>query len=115
MKWLFLIVLALLASCTDTKEKEKGKEIGAYVYVDYYGTIHIDRECVSKSENAKTKMERIAMRYGIEFIDTSRIDMGYYPYSGSSRKEYKFCPKCIDDNAYKHLRAIMERNETVLR
>lgn len=36
-------------------------------------------------------------------------------FPGSSRSEYKFCPKCIDDNAYKHLQAIMERNETVLR
>lgn len=103
MKWLSLITLSLLFSCSGTKQKEVGK----YVYVDCYSTVHIDRECASKlSENPKTKEERMANMMGVNFVDTCRLSQ--YSTNGY---QLKFCPKCIDDEAYKHLQATMDRNE----
>lgn len=102
MKWLSLLTLAFLASCSGSKQKEVGK----YVYVDCYNTIHIDRECASKlSENPKTEEERMANMMGVNFVDTCELNQ----YSNGYR--FKFCPKCIDDDVYKHLQTIMERNE----
>ena len=102
MKWLSLLTLAILASCSGSKQKEVGK----YVYVDCYSTIHIDRECASKlSENPKTKEERMANMMGVSFVDTCELS----PYSNGYK--FSFCPKCIDDDAYKHLQTIMERNQ----
>ena len=103
MKWLFLLALVFISSCSGTKQEEVGK----YVYVDCYSTVHIDRECASKlSENPKTKEERMANMLGVNFVDTCELTRRYNPYNA-----YVFCPKCIDDGAYKHLQAIMDRNE----
>ena len=103
MKWLSLLVLALLFACSGTKQKEVGK----YVYVDCYRTVHIDRECASKlSENPKTKEERMANMMGVNFVDTCELSQ-----HSTNGFQLKFCPKCIDDEAYKHLQAIMDRNE----
>lgn len=103
MKWLFLLALVFTISCTGTKQEEVGK----YVYVDCYSTVHIDRECASKlSENPKTKEERMANMIGVNFVDT--CELSQYSTNGY---QFKFCPKCIDDEAYKHLQTIMERNE----
>lgn len=105
MKWLSLLTLAILASCSGAKQKEVGK----YVYVDCYNTIHIDRKCASQlSENPKTKEERMANMLGVSFVDTC----GLKQYSNGY--QFKFCPKCIDDDVYKHLQTIMERNEKLI-
>lgn len=102
MKWSFLLALAFFSSCSGTKQEEVGK----YVYVDCYSTVHIDRECASKlSENPKTKEERMANMIGVNFVDTCELKQ----YSNGY--QFKFCPKCIDDDVYKHLQTIMERNE----
>ncbi len=103
MKWLFIIVSLLMMSCSNSKQHE----IGQYVYVDCFGTIHIDRQCASNlADNPKTKEERMANMQGVSFKDTCELTR----YTGYSANEYDFCPRCIDDDAYRHLSAIMERN-----
>lgn len=107
MKWLFIIVSLLMMSCSNSKQHE----IGQYVYVDCFGTIHIDRQCASNlADNPKTKEERMANMQGIQFIDTCDLNMGVR-YSTFSFSEHKFCPKCVDDEAFQHLSLIIERNE----
>lgn len=100
MKWIIAISsVFLLASCAEQKY-----EIGKYVYVDCFNTIHTDRECVSTlADNPKTKEERMANMQGVQFIDTCDIvrDISW---------QQKFCPKCVDDEAYKRINAIMDRN-----
>ena len=97
-KWLGLLIL--LCSCSNTKQKE----VGQFVYVDCFNTIHVDKECASTlAENPKTKEERMANMMGVQFVDTNKIDNSLFPY--------KFCPKCVDDEAYKRINAMMERNE----
>lgn len=92
----------LLTSCI---EKDKQYEIGKYVYVDCFNTIHTDRECASVlAENPKTKDERIANMQGIQFEDTCKLIQNWH-------MSYKFCPKCVDDNAYKRISAMMDRNK----
>lgn len=107
MKWLFIIVSLLMMSCSNSKQHE----IGQYVYVDCFGTIHIDRQCASNlADNPKTKEERMANMQGIQFIDTCDLNMGVR-YSNFAFSEHKFCPKCVDDEAFQHLSLIIERNE----
>lgn len=103
MKWLFIIVSLLMMSCSNSKQHE----IGQYVYVDCFGTIHIDRQCASNlADNPKTKEERMANMQGVSFMDTCELTR----YTGYYANKYDFCPRCIDDDAYRHLSAIMERN-----
>ncbi len=100
MKWAILSALVLLASCSKTKQSE----VGQFVYVDCFGTIHVDRECASElADDPKTKEERMANMQGVTFVDTCNL-------CTNTDWSYKFCPKCVDDNSYRHLSTIMERN-----
>lgn len=95
------IVLFLCYSCT------KQDRIGQYVYVDCFHTIHIDRKCVSTpAENPQIKEERLANIVGVHFIDTCDLC--------EDEDFTKFCPKCVDEDAYKHLKAIMKRNQETI-
>lgn len=95
------MLLMLFASCSDTKQKD----VGQFVYVDCFNTIHVDRGCASTlSDNPKTKEERMANMQGVQFVDTSKIVR-------NASWQQKFCPKCVDDEAYKRINAMMERNE----
>lgn len=95
-----LILFFIFASCSGCQG-----EIGKYVYVDSYNAIHIDRECASSLlKDAKTKDERMAIREGIEFIDTCKL-------VNNPRWPYRFCPKCIDDDTFQHISSMMKRNE----
>ena len=101
MKWIVAILVLYLASCTNSKRSE----IGQFVYVDCFNTIHVDRECASTlAENPKTKEERMANMQGVKFVDTWRKIGVMRPCS------YQFCPKCVDDETYKRISAIIERN-----
>ena len=96
------LLFLLLTSCI---EKDKKYEIGKYVYVDCFNTIHTDRECASVlAENPKTKDERIANMQGIQFVDTCKL-------VHNPSWTYKFCSKCVDDDAYNRISAMMDRNE----
>ncbi len=99
-------ILLLLCSCGNRSETER-HEIGKYVYVDRYNTIHINRECVAiVGDKMKTKDERIASRRGVQFVDTCDLtSCGYYG------DKHGFCPRCIDDGAYRRLSGIIDRNE----
>ncbi len=98
MKWIVLLAVFLLASCANSKHGE----VGEFVYVDCFNTIHVDRECASKlADNPKTKEERMANMQGVQFLDTCDI-VG---------TPYRLCPKCVDDKAYKRILAIAKRNE----
>lgn len=97
-----LPLLLLAASCTDTHQPE----VGQYVYVDCFNSIHLDRHCASTpADNPRSKEERMANMQGVTFVDTCKLT-SYGDY------KYKFCPHCITDEAYEHLRTIMERNES---
>ncbi len=101
MKWLFIIVPLLMTSCSNSKQHE----VGQYVYVDCFQTIHTDRGCASKlSDNPKSKEERMANMQGVSFVDTCNL-------VNNPSWSYKFCPKCVDDEAYHKVSSIMERNE----
>lgn len=101
MKWIIAISsVFLLASCAEQKY-----EIGKYVYVDCFNTIHTNRECASVlTNNPKTKDERMANMQGVQFIDTCNL-------VNKTSWPYKFCPKCVDDDAFQNISSIMERNE----
>lgn len=106
MKWLFIIVSLLMMSCSNSKRSE----IGKFVYVDCFNTVHTNRNCAANLvDDPKTKDERMADVQGIQFIDTCDLNMGRY--SNFSFIEHKFCPKCVDDEAFQHLSLIIERNE----
>lgn len=111
------MLLLLTVSCAkkDTDGEQDTFSVGKYVYVDCFKTIHIDRECASElADNPKTKEERLANMQGVKFIDTCNLTKGYRVdpnYWHSNYYEYKYCPKCVDDNAFKLLTEIMVRNE----
>lgn len=106
MKWIAAILALYLTSCANNQHGE----VGQYVYVDCFNTIHIDRDCAANlADKPKTKEERMANMQGVEFIDTCNLVKEWStPLMTGS---YNFCPKCVDDKAYKHLSAIMERNK----
>lgn len=103
-----LSVMTMLFSCSGMKRNDVGK----FVYVDYLNVIHIDKECASTlAKNPKTKDERMINMHGVQFIDTCNLEHG----NGShlSYREFKFCPKCVDDEVYQRLNVIMDRNELI--
>lgn len=105
MRWILAILVICLASCTDNKHDKVGK----YVYVDCSNTIHIDRDCAANiADTPKTKEERMANMQGVEFIDTCNLIREWS--TPLMKGSFNFCPKCVDDEAYKHLAEIMHRN-----
>lgn len=102
-------VIALLALCASCAGNDS---IGQYVYVDGFCTIHIDRACASKlADNLKTQRERGFALRGVDFVDTCKLTyVGEDAYG--KRLDYRFCPKCIHDEAYQRLSTIIKRNET---
>lgn len=102
MRWFSALILVVLISSCDTEQYD----VGQFVYVDCFNSIHIDRTCASNLvENAKTKEERMANMQGVAFVDTCNLTTTNGTWS------YKFCPKCIDDDAYTKICAIMKRNK----
>ena len=107
MRWIVAILVLYLTSCTNSKRSE----IGKFVYVDCFNTVHTNRNCAANLvDDPKTKDERMADMQGIQFIDTCYLNMGVR-YSTFPFSEHKFCPKCVDDEAFQHLSLIIERNE----
>lgn len=103
MKWIAVIVIFFITSCSNSRRHD----VGEFVYTDCFGSIHVDRKCASKlADNPKTKEERMANMQGVSFIDTCKLTSYFNEYN-----KFDFCPRCIDDDAYRHLSAIMERNE----
>lgn len=107
-KWVIAIFMLFLISCANNQHSE----VGHYVYVDCFNTIHTDRDCAANLvDNPKTKDERMANMQGVQFVDTCDLSFDSWRASGIMRNApYQFCPKCVDDGAYRHLNAIMERN-----
>lgn len=101
---LFCMIILLVCSCS------KKQEVGKYVYIDFMETIHIDRECLSKmDEKHMTNEQKMIKMKGVEFVDTCCLFSRNY--DSSSKKEYRFCTTCVDDETYKHISRIMKRNE----
>lgn len=101
---LFCMIILLFCSCS------KKQEVGKYVYIDWMKTIHIDRECLSKmDEKHMTNEQRMIKMKGVEFVDTCSLLSRNY--NSSLEHEYRFCTICVDDETYKHISRIMERNE----
>ncbi len=101
MRWIAAILVLYLTSCANNQHSEVGK----FVYVDCFNTIHTDRDCAANLvDNPKTKDERMADMQGIQFIDTCNLIQ-------NQQWPYKFCPKCVDDEAFQHLASTIERNE----
>lgn len=104
-----VILLAIATSCSDG-EAEQRAEIGQYVYVDGWCVIHVDKDCAAKSnENRRTKDERIISSRGVVFTDTCSLTWYVENVFGTETRS-RFCPRCVDDEAYNHLRSIMRRN-----
>lgn len=107
--WALLIVVAFVAGACNSRSKHK--EVGRYVYIDCYNTIHIDRDCAAHLfDDPKTEEERWANAQGVEFVKTRELKKVIKP-SFYSYKKYTFCPRCIDDEAYRHLLSIIESDE----
>ncbi len=103
MRWIAVIIISLITSCSNSNRHG----VGQFVYADCFGSIHVDRECASKlTDNPKTKEERMANMQGVSFIDTCKLTGNINEYN-----KFDFCPRCIDDDTYRHLSAIMERNQ----
>lgn len=110
LKALVVAILVLyLTSCANNQHSE----VGEFVYVDCFNTIHTDRDCVANLvDNPKTNDERMADMQGIQFVDTCNLSFDGWRKVGVKRPcPYQFCSKCVDDNAFRHINAIMERNE----
>lgn len=110
-KTIIFTILLLLCSCGDKSSEDKSEQcvIGKYVYVDWYNTIHVDRECAARSgDNLKTMTERMASRHGVQFVDTCDLTS-----RGKSGEKHGFCPRCIDDKAYRHLSDIIDGNRHI--
>lgn len=107
MRWIAAILILYLTACADTHS-----DVGKYVYVDCFNTIHTDRDCAANlTDDPKTKEERMANMQGVLFVDTCTLDMNSWRSSGVMRNApYQFCPKCVDDEAYTRINAIMNRN-----
>ena len=105
MKWIAVICLALLASCSGgTHESGECCEVGQYVYKDGYECVHIRLDCPVITEGSALEDERNCYRQGVKFVDTCDLEgIGMH----------RFCPRCIDDEAYKKLSQIIERNSTM--
>lgn len=100
MKWVAVICLVLLASCSEGKHDGGVRgEVGQFVYVDAYECYHVSLDCPTLSDKGETKYERMAGRQGVQFVDTCKI-----------REIQHFCPRCVNDEAYKKLSQIMWRN-----
>lgn len=98
MRWIAAILVLYLTSCANNQHSEVGK----FVYVDCFNTIHTDRDCAANLvDNPKTKDERMANMQGVAFVDTCNL---------TEYNHYKFCPKCVDDKAFRQISEIMERN-----
>lgn len=103
MKWIVVILVLLATACTNNRQHK----VGQYVYADYFGSIHVDRQCASELiSNPKTKEERMVNMQGVSFIDTCELTANLNEWN-----KYDFCPRCVDDNIYRHLSAIIERNQ----
>ena len=87
MKWIAAILALYLTSCANNQHGE----VGQYVYVDCFNTIHIDRDCAANlADKPKTKEERMANMQGVEFIDTCNLVKEWStPLMTGS---YNFCP-----------------------
>ena len=100
MKWIAVICLALLVSCSEGKHDGGVRgEVGQFVYVDAYECYHVSLDCPVLSDKGETKYERMAGRQGVQFVDTCQI-----------REIQHFCPRCVNDESYKKLSQIMWRN-----
>lgn len=108
MKWFTPLSLIALTSCSTNQQHD----IGKYVYVDCFNTVHIDRGCATNNlKNTKTKEERILSSKGVLFVDTCDFTHN----SGVSIYPMTFCPKCIDDDDYSRLIQIINRNDEELK
>ena len=105
MKWIAVICLVLLASCSNNQDEQKqGEVVGQFVYVDAYECYHVSLDCPTLSDKGETKYERMAGRQGVQFVDTCEI---------SGIGKHRFCPRGVDDETYKRLSQIIERNSTM--
>ena len=110
MKWIIATVF-FIAATSCAQHEQKKTELGQYVYVDPFCKVHVDRDCAAQSnENKRTKDERMLASRGVEFLDTCSLSR--YGYDGNGYTlNLRFCPKCVDDDTYRHLLQITERNE----
>lgn len=104
-----VIVVSISVVCYT---KQSNNHVGKFVYVDWFNTIHIDRNCASSMiEMAKTKDERMIRMHGVDYIDTCAILFSSYD---NHRRwygcNYTFCPRCVSDMAYKSINRMMDRN-----
>lgn len=111
--------LLLLPSCSSEEKKEdsstpttiqtpteeKDSITGKYVYIDGINTIHIKRNCLSNMlrYSERSNAERVLAMSGIQFVDTCDLVI--------DNSVNRYCPKCIDDLVYEHLKSISERNK----
>lgn len=103
MKWIAVICLVLLASCSEGgHECGECTEVGQFVYVDAFECYHVSLDCPALSDKGETKYERMAVRHGVQFVDTCKLSDIQH-----------FCPRCVDDEAYKKLTQIIKRNSTM--
>lgn len=105
-KPLMLLPIGLLF-LINTSCKNKRHEVGKYVYVDEFVTVHIDRECAAQSPH-NAKAEAMQIGEGIIFVDTCNLTHRFQ--NEIADVSYTFCPNCIDDDIYRRLVAIMDRN-----
>lgn len=84
-----IAVTAIICFAPKKQTAERKVKLGGYVYVDYTGTLHIDRKC--KRLNYKD-MESVR-------LTLDNVNAG----------DVTFCPNCVDDESYD---AIKNRKQT---
>lgn len=90
----YALCLVGLCSChSEGENAADGSKINQYVYVGAVSTIHVDENC----PNLTCHTSKL-------YIDTLEFGRGYDTYS--------YCTYCINEETYKHLQRIKERNRT---
>lgn len=79
-----IAVTAIICFAPKRQTIERNAKLGEYVYVDYTGTLHIDRKC--KRLNYKG-MESVR-------LTLDKVNVG----------DVIFCPNCVDDKSYNQIK-----------
>lgn len=90
-----LIFSVTICGCKEKKQPQK-QEIGEYVYLDQYKCIHVRQNCIKLMVSNDGERQN----YMVDRISLNEIN-----------KLYQTCSWCINDEIYKDLQAIIEKNK----
>lgn len=96
---LFICFIAYLFYMNNDGDKQQKPTVGKYLYVDVNETIHLRRNCraIGSQTGENGEADRTVTRIPVSEVTTSMLDCS--------------CSRCISDEAYDELMAIIYDNE----